>query len=650
MVGAPLPINPFGYTDHRPFAAFGVELVYGRQMDGTLTHISEAQRGLACACTCPACGRTLIARKGRIKVEHFGHYGQGTGCGRNAETNAHIWAKEVLGREKRILLPPVGAQIGRETLQIHGQGFFTFAHAELEKILDDLVPDVVLTTRDGQRLLVEVYVTHACGPEKIAKLKDRGLATLEIDLSAWRKSDDREQIEKALIETAPRTWLYNRKEDAAEAKLRALIEQRAAAAAEAQRKRHERAAQEEEARATKARRERDAKVDRVRRALVAARKSRCAAGLAELAAINQDPDNCHLLLPGTSSCGFLVPNARWQAALLVRMIEVRIGEEFYLPHINLDSAVRAIDDCIHALFHAELSDDVKAALPPDLLGLPLPRQAVEDYLYYLCAMGLLQSDGLDGFEVHHDRAEALARQQARWRLRTERRAATDRIIARMMGTLPGFEWQGFDEAAWAAAPIPGFDQSLAALLEADQPRWSAFEGALLAVLHMVDGGETVAEGLGLPVQGAMLRAEERARVRRMAEADARGHRLSMAAEAVFGTQANSWLYVPPDADAPIWRARNGEPGLVEALLELEAIGKVRRAEAAKQALAAECRSLLKGEADKALGPGLTDPFLNNYSSHLQASPWAVCVDQAGLHLARGELDRWRKRDKRARRR
>lgn len=72
MAGAPLPINPFGYADHRPFAGFGVELVYGRQMDDTLIHISEAQRGLACACTCPVCGRPLIARKGRIKVEHFG--------------------------------------------------------------------------------------------------------------------------------------------------------------------------------------------------------------------------------------------------------------------------------------------------------------------------------------------------------------------------------------------------------------------------------------------------------------------------------------------------------------------------------------------------------------------------------------------------
>ncbi|RYD94261.1 MAG: hypothetical protein EOP61_21980, partial [Sphingomonadales bacterium] len=136
--------NPFGYADHAPFSAFGAELVYGQWRDGTLVHVSQVPSGLACNCVCPACGRVLIARKGAIKMEHFGHYGVGNGCGRNAETNAHSWAKDVLGREKRVLLPAVGAQLGKDKLQTHRERMFRFAGAELEKTLDDIVPDVVL--------------------------------------------------------------------------------------------------------------------------------------------------------------------------------------------------------------------------------------------------------------------------------------------------------------------------------------------------------------------------------------------------------------------------------------------------------------------------------------------------------------------------
>lgn len=175
--------NPLGYVDHRAFAAFGAELVYGQRADGTLVHIAMVPSGLACACSCPACGRTLIAKKGRRTAAHFSHHGNGTGCGKNVETNAHIWAKEVLNREKLIMLPAVRATVGKETLQTYGERIFEFKHAELEKWLGDIVPDVILTTKDGRQLLVEVMVTHACGPEKIAKLRDRGLATLEVDLS-----------------------------------------------------------------------------------------------------------------------------------------------------------------------------------------------------------------------------------------------------------------------------------------------------------------------------------------------------------------------------------------------------------------------------------------------------------------------------------
>ena len=39
--------------------------------DGVLVHISQVPSGLQCGCKCPACGETLIAKKGDKVIHHF---------------------------------------------------------------------------------------------------------------------------------------------------------------------------------------------------------------------------------------------------------------------------------------------------------------------------------------------------------------------------------------------------------------------------------------------------------------------------------------------------------------------------------------------------------------------------------------------------
>ncbi|UIJ47125.1 hypothetical protein LZK98_09350 [Sphingomonas cannabina] len=642
--------NPFGYADHSPFSAFGAELVYGQRSDGTLVHVSQVSSGLACDCVCPACGRALIARKGAIKVEHFGHYGAGSGCGRNAETNAHSWAKAVLEREKRVLLPAVGARIGKDKLQTHKERMFPFARVQLEKTLDDIVPDVVLTTEDGQQLLVEVLVTHACGPEKIAKLRDRGLATVEINMSAWRKSSDRQAIEDALIEWAPREWLFNRKLVDAEARLQALLEQRAAEQAKAERLREQRAAAEKRAREDRLRQDLADKVASVRGTIVSARRSGSSAGAEELREVKRDMLFSAMLLPNQRTAGFLVSNEHWQAALIGRIVKVPIGEGFFLPSFGLDTVVRALEDCIPALFRRELPDDVRLALRTELHDRRLPRQAVEDYLYFLCDQGMLQSTGLGSFEVHKDRARALEAQHAQWQARRRRRSAIDRSMEKILQAIPAEERKRFSAGLWQKRRIPGFDRTLDALVDAEEETWSRFDRALLAIERMVDGGEAVSETLGLPLEGELARARERARQKAAQEADDRERTLRIAAGDALGTEAETWLYTPPDADSPVVLARNSQAGLSAALAALEEERKQFAKRVAAAALAADCRRLLKTDAEKDLGAALTGAFLNNYDARLNATPWNICIDQAGLRLARIELANWVERNKRTRRR
>lgn len=643
--------NPFGHADHSPFSAFGIELVYGLKPDGALAHVSAVPRGLGCECACPACGRTLVACKGPKVAAHFRHHGANTGCGRNGETNAHSWAKEVLGRELRILLPEVRARIGKDELPAHRERMFRFARAELEKVLDDIVPDVVLTTRDGQQLLVEVLVTHECGPEKIAKLRERELATLEIDLSAWRKSSDREAIEQALIERAPRAWLCNRKLDEAEEKLRADIAAWAALKAEAERQRQERAAADRRARADQLQRELDGKVMGVRRALDCTGHRRSEAGLAELEGVQRDELYRSLLQPRQQCSGFLVPAERWQAAILDRLVKVPIGERFLLPRFSIETAVRAIADCIHPALRRELAPDVQAALPDYLRRQSMPRDAIGRFLGHLCDQSMLQPDGIGGFEVADDRAAALEAAHAAWLIHSRRRRVVDRSMEKILQAIPAEERSRFSPERWQSRRVPGFDRTLDHIVESEPAVWDRFNAALMAIERMVEGGAPVAEAIGLPLEGELGRAVERIRLKTAQEAADRERRLGTAARDVAGARGVTWLHTPdPQGVSPAAHARASAAGLDQALTALERYRREVAAEDAAAALATACRQSLRTEAEKALGADLTPPFLVNYDARLKASPWDICVDASGLRLARNALALWAVRSKQARRR
>lgn len=133
----------FGEADHAPFGGPRQELVYGRTGDGVLVHISEVASGLVCACACPACERRLVARKGARTAHHFAHYGAGEGCGRAVETNAHIWAKQVLERTKKILLPAIEAEEAGRRIVTRPAGMFQFEDVRLEKRFGDIEPSRV---------------------------------------------------------------------------------------------------------------------------------------------------------------------------------------------------------------------------------------------------------------------------------------------------------------------------------------------------------------------------------------------------------------------------------------------------------------------------------------------------------------------------
>lgn len=603
--------------------------------------------GLVCACTCPACGRTLIAKKGRKTAAHFSHHGNAAGCGKNAETNAHIWAKEVLNREKLIMLPAVRATVGKETLQTYRERMFEFETAELEKSLGDIVPDVMLTTRDGRQMLVEVMVTHACGPEKIAKLRDRGLATLEVDLSRWRKSSDRHEIEQALVTGAPREWLFNQKADQAGARLATAIAERAASAereALAAKKRLETA---DRLRQTQARRKRERDADLIVQAVARIRKSD--AGRADREAI-AGRVLLHLLDPEQNAMGFATDNENWQAAIIERMIE-GVVDDFDLPEFTVASVLQSIEDCMAPGLPESLPPDVRSELPPNLRSLELPGNAVRSFLLHLCDRNVLRYDRVDSFRLPDDRIAVIKRDYAAWQIRDRRQRYLDTTIDAIVDGIPVEEHGDFVLDAWRTTPIPGLGQTIEELIEGDMPVWKAFETNLSAIRRMIDGGTWVSETMGLPLHGELLRAERREARLRDNQATEREDTLNRAVVATLGEGGTDWMNAPEVSGiTPAQHARGDAAGLSAALRALEKHGAALAASTATDKRAADHRQQLGDEAEKGLGRDIAQMFLTHHDAVLGTSPGDACRDAAGLRRARMQLAKWIDRERKTRRR
>lgn len=197
-------------TDH--------ELPFGVAPDGRLVAVDAVPRGLGCRCRCPKCNRRLIARHGDVLVHHFAHEAD-AGCKGAFESMVHRLAKQVIADVGEIVVPPLIARHGDRTQLVSPARKLLVTEVRLEAWQQGFRPDVI--ARYGDRhLAIEMYVTHRCPPEKLTMIQTRGLATLEVDLSAREVGDD---FAEQVIERAKRRWLFNPRQIEVNAELGAKV-------------------------------------------------------------------------------------------------------------------------------------------------------------------------------------------------------------------------------------------------------------------------------------------------------------------------------------------------------------------------------------------------------------------------------------------
>ena len=185
-------------------------LIYALK-DGIITSIKDVQSGLKCGCVCPACGAQLVARKGTKKMHHFAHY-SGESCEYGYETSLHLAAKDILSKAKKMTIPAVYVHFpnspkGDEL--VSGEMEIAIDRVELEKRINDIIPDVVVYSGD-KCFLVEVFVTHPIDDEKLEKIERGNISTIEIDLGKEEKDISIDDISEILLEgSEKKKWKYN---------------------------------------------------------------------------------------------------------------------------------------------------------------------------------------------------------------------------------------------------------------------------------------------------------------------------------------------------------------------------------------------------------------------------------------------------------
>ena len=178
--------------------------------DGELIHISQVESGFACDCVCPSCNKKLVARKGEKVEHHFSHYAADS-CSTALETALHLAAKEVLKVANRIALPAVIVDFasGFRVIEIAESKTYQIDSVHAEKKMGNIVPDLILEI-SGHQLLVEIFVTHSVDNEKLRRINELGISTIEIDLSSAPRDLPMKALSELILDGVDnKKWLNN---------------------------------------------------------------------------------------------------------------------------------------------------------------------------------------------------------------------------------------------------------------------------------------------------------------------------------------------------------------------------------------------------------------------------------------------------------
>lgn len=521
--------------------------------DGRFLQIDDAPSGLACKCKCPGCGRAMVAKKGNVQAHHFAHYAQQDGrtCISAGETALHKFAKRILNERLEIALPAMIVSEHGEREVVLGAERRTFDRAILETKDGEIVPDVVLVLRD-RRLIVEFKVTHACDEQKIARIKAMDVGAIEIDLSPYRDNTLGEIGDRILYD-ARRIWLHNPRERQAREKLELRLAQRSA----------EKKKQVEHL--SSAYRHRSPLLKSGTGSFEVAARSD---GLADLINLAIDGAGC-----------FAVPPAEWQAAVLLTLVASK-ARSFRTR--NGLAALRK-EGWLEQQF-ADISDEVASAVRETGAAFNSPKKTVEAYLQQLERLGFVHSGQTETWGLSEVTRRGIEDAREQRERPVKRMAEVRQLVSENLSELPDDETASFAFDEWWTLALPDRGYSARDAAEYDDAKWQSFRLNLVNIATQIRfSPRDRLDLMGLPYQGALVRAIERKRIEEderdrakqaklAADRAARVVNLQDSAVRQIGCEAKAWLNAPNaeiGGKSPLEAAGGSESEYEKAIRALE---------------------------------------------------------------------------------
>lgn len=169
--------------------------------NGVSVHVDDVPKGAKCGCFCPRCKEPLIAKNaGDFREHHFAHH-KGHECEGAYESSLHLMAKEVLQEGGKIMLP-------QSSDSTYPSGLVAIHNIELEKWDETygIRPDVEGIMENGERLLIEFFVSHKVDSRKRKIIVDNHLKCIEININF--QVNKKEQLKKFLTQSSEdRQWI-----------------------------------------------------------------------------------------------------------------------------------------------------------------------------------------------------------------------------------------------------------------------------------------------------------------------------------------------------------------------------------------------------------------------------------------------------------
>lgn len=481
---------------------------------GRPRHINDVANGLNSRCICPGCRRRMVAHQGNRR-RHFQHAAEGVDCSSAGESALHRYAKDVLARALKLRLPPLTAYHGDDSLPVVTEQEFVFDSAALEQRTGDVIPDVVCR-KGGRSLHVEFMVTHACGPEKIDKLRAMDIGAIEIDLSGYRDIPLGD-LEQAFLMEAPRTWLHNPRQSLVEAQLQ-------------ENERKKLALEDQRAEALLKRLK-----PTVKRSVGEFEQLASAAGLASL--VEHEGDDV----------GFLVDSKEWRAFVLMQFAVPETG----FRHQQVFKELKARSWIAPGFNYVSRSDAAAIERVAGRNALP-PWQALWAFLARLNEAGLLNETSKAGYVAGRklrERTEVWRRELEKpQRRKGELKSLFDAIFERIRTAdlKKGLSFDGWFVSDLGQGVVP-------ADTIGDDDAYSDLSGRLEALLRGISSYPASAdESLGFPiVEEFTIRAEARRKVDEEREADRKARELKESAEREMNLVLRATRLLAPD-DAAVW--------------------------------------------------------------------------------------------------